>query len=215
MGLKADDRHKYPHRHRSQIALPDRSRTRGPDPTATRRSLRALTQDDQALRAPGGRPRSIEMAQRLAGVLDHPLDWLWPPGDDLNVRVARAKDPPGPGRGVDDPRPARGPRHPRPDSGACAPAARAVACGSDRCRRRRRHCRRRGGCRRRQGPGAADERRPAGRDRPDPGDRRAAPAGGARSRHGQPPSGLGTPPKARIWAPSRLIVAEARGALQR
>ena len=42
----------------------------------------------------GGRPRSIEMAQRLAEVLDHPLDWLWPPDDHLNVRVARAKDPP-------------------------------------------------------------------------------------------------------------------------
>lgn len=40
----------------------------------------------------GGRPRSIEMAQRLAEVLEHPLDWLWPPDDHLNVRVARAKD---------------------------------------------------------------------------------------------------------------------------
>jgi transcriptional regulator with XRE-family HTH domain len=41
----------------------------------------------------GGRPRSIEMAQRLAEVLEHPLDWLWPPDEHLNVRVARAKDP--------------------------------------------------------------------------------------------------------------------------
>jgi transcriptional regulator with XRE-family HTH domain len=41
----------------------------------------------------GGRPRSIEIAQLLAEVLDHPLDWLWPPEDHLNVRVARANHP--------------------------------------------------------------------------------------------------------------------------
>jgi transcriptional regulator with XRE-family HTH domain len=41
----------------------------------------------------GGRPRSIEIAQLLAEVLDHPLDWLWPPDDHLNVRVARANHP--------------------------------------------------------------------------------------------------------------------------
>src|SRR5512133_2235586 len=40
----------------------------------------------------GGRPRSIEIAQRLAEVLDQPLHWLWPPDDHLQVRVARAKD---------------------------------------------------------------------------------------------------------------------------
>src|SRR5215211_7917343 len=41
----------------------------------------------------GGRPRSIEIAQRLAEVLEHPLEWLWPPEANLNVRVARANYP--------------------------------------------------------------------------------------------------------------------------
>jgi transcriptional regulator with XRE-family HTH domain len=41
----------------------------------------------------GGRPRSIEIAQRLAEVLDQPLHWLWPPDDHLQVRVARANHP--------------------------------------------------------------------------------------------------------------------------
>jgi transcriptional regulator with XRE-family HTH domain len=41
----------------------------------------------------GGRPRSIEIAQRLAEVLEQPLDWLWPPEANLNVRVARANYP--------------------------------------------------------------------------------------------------------------------------
>jgi transcriptional regulator with XRE-family HTH domain len=41
----------------------------------------------------GGRPRSIEIAQRLAEVLDQPLHWLWPPEDHLQVRVARANHP--------------------------------------------------------------------------------------------------------------------------
>jgi transcriptional regulator with XRE-family HTH domain len=41
----------------------------------------------------GGRPRSIEIAQRLAEVLDQPLEWLWPPEANLNVRVARANYP--------------------------------------------------------------------------------------------------------------------------
>jgi transcriptional regulator with XRE-family HTH domain len=47
----------------------------------------------------GGRPRAIEIAQLLAEVLDHPLDWLWPPDDHLNVRVARANHPAPPAPG--------------------------------------------------------------------------------------------------------------------
>jgi transcriptional regulator with XRE-family HTH domain len=41
----------------------------------------------------GGRPRNVEIAQRLAEVLDQPLEWLWPPEANLNVRVARANYP--------------------------------------------------------------------------------------------------------------------------
>jgi transcriptional regulator with XRE-family HTH domain len=41
----------------------------------------------------GGRVRDIEIAQRLAEVLDQPLYWLWPPDDHLQVRVARANHP--------------------------------------------------------------------------------------------------------------------------
>ena len=54
----------------------------------------------------GGRPRSIEIAQRLAEVLDQPLHWLWPPDDHLQVRVARANHP--------DAAPSAPPRPPTP-----------------------------------------------------------------------------------------------------
>jgi transcriptional regulator with XRE-family HTH domain len=41
----------------------------------------------------GGRVRDIEIAQRLAEVLDQPLHWLWPPDNHPYVQVARANHP--------------------------------------------------------------------------------------------------------------------------
>jgi transcriptional regulator with XRE-family HTH domain len=41
----------------------------------------------------GGRVRDIEIAQRLAEVLDQPLHWLWPPENHPYVHVARANHP--------------------------------------------------------------------------------------------------------------------------
>jgi transcriptional regulator with XRE-family HTH domain len=70
----------------------------------TARERRELTQQQVADRCElslktikrydaGGRPRNVEIAQRLAEVLDQPLEWLWPPEANLNVRVARANYP--------------------------------------------------------------------------------------------------------------------------
>lgn len=41
----------------------------------------------------GRHPQRMATAQRLAEVLGKPPEWLWPPEDDLNVRVARANYP--------------------------------------------------------------------------------------------------------------------------
>jgi transcriptional regulator with XRE-family HTH domain len=80
------------------------SATAGKSRFRTARERRELTQQQVADRCElslktikrydgGGRPRNVEIAQRLAEVLDQPLEWLWPPEANLNVRVARANYP--------------------------------------------------------------------------------------------------------------------------
>ena len=110
----------------------------------------------------GGRPRSIEIAQRLAEVLDQPLRLALatrrsPPGS------RRTRQPPRRGaiRPARDPRPPRGPRHPPLDS-TSPPAARPVAGVGDRSRhsRRGRHRRRAGDHGPQAARDAANQRRP-------------------------------------------------------
>jgi transcriptional regulator with XRE-family HTH domain len=101
-------------RHRGpdqMVATSTPSGTAGKSRFRLARERRGLTQQQVADRCElslktikrydaGGRPRSVEIAQRLAEVLEQPLEWLWPPEANLNVRVARANypapPPPGP-----------------------------------------------------------------------------------------------------------------------
>src|SRR5512132_2823136 len=57
----------------------------------------------------GGRVRDIEIAQRLAEVLDQPLHWLWPPENHPYVQVARANHPDAPPAPPPPPPPPPGP----------------------------------------------------------------------------------------------------------